>query len=496
MFTELVIHTFLSACEQHADRQAFCIADRYYSYADLQLRIAEIAQTLICTDEQHIGLIANDDLDTYAAILACWICGKAYVPLLPDAPIARNEQIIKQASLVFVFDSRDASVPVSLNRQDAHMLITRLLSATNFQEQPAYIFFTSGSTGIPKGVTITKSNIAHFVDACNVLYPDISHEDRCLQMFDLTFDLSVYSFLIPLLSGACVYTIPKNVIKSNYIFRVLDQYKLTIALMTPSVLNYVRAYLHEISLPEMTYSLFCGEALPIDLVQKWADSVPNARIDNVYGPTEATIFCSWYTYSRTTDNEGRHGILSIGKPMKGTELLILDKQANEAPIGETGELCIGGLQLTPGYINNESLNSTVFFNRPYNEQVMRFYRTGDLAVRRSNGNIDFVGRKDSQVKIEGFRVELSEIEYYAQQAVGDKAKMVALALENETGNVELTLVVEAESIDRDAILKYLLMSLPKYMIPVNYFTVPVFPLNANGKTDKKKITELIRKHGI
>lgn len=182
--------------------------------------------------------------------------------------------------------------------------------------------------------------------------------------------------------------------------------------------------------------------------------------------------------------------------MKGTELLILDKQANEAPIGETGELCIGGLQLTPGYINNESLNSTVFFNRPYNEQVMRFYRTGDLAVRRSNGNIDFVGRKDSQVKIEGFRVELSEIEYYAQQAVGDKAKMVALALENETGNVELTLVVEAESIDRDAILKYLLMSLPKYMIPVNYFTVPVFPLNANGKTDKKKITELIRKHGI
>ena len=162
----------------------------------------------------------------------------------------------------------------------------------------AYILFTSGSTGKPKGVPISRGNLASFVSAFWNIGFKMNEEDRCLQCFDLTFDLSVMSYLIPLIVGASVYTIPYGVVKYVVIPEILEDFDVTVALMAPSTINYLKSYLYELELPKLRYSLFCGEALRDDVTYEWSKSVLNAEIYNVYGPTEDTIFCTYYKYDR------------------------------------------------------------------------------------------------------------------------------------------------------------------------------------------------------
>ncbi len=202
----------------------------------------------------------------------------------------------------------------------------------------AYILFTSGSTGIPKGVPISYSNLQAFLEGLETMGVKLNTSDRCLQMFDLTFDLSVMSYLTPLLAGAAVYTVPEGEIKFMAVYRLLEEYEITCALMVPSVLTYLLPYLEDIDLPAMRFSLFCGEALYQDAAFAWQKSVPNARVWNVYGPTEATIFC---TYSAIRDNLAYNGIVSIGSPMQHVQCLVLDEQNHIAETHTKGELCSG-----------------------------------------------------------------------------------------------------------------------------------------------------------
>jgi D-alanine--poly(phosphoribitol) ligase subunit 1 len=295
------------------------------------------------------------------------------------------------------------------------------------------------------------------------------------------------SYLIPLLKGACVYTIPKDKIKYSYIFELMDEKELTVALMVPSILNYLRPYFSEIYCPKMKSSLFCGEALHKQIVEEWAGCIPNARIDNVYGPTEDTIFCTYYTFKRNAANDSHNGVLSIGKPMLNNMAVVFNDGNNPADVGETGELCLAGSQLTPGYFNNPRLNAEQFFTTNYKGADTRFYRTGDLCIQRQNGNIDYVGRKDSQVKIQGFRIELSEIEFHAKKAINGQTALVALAVTNKAGNNEIAIVLESGKIDLGNLKIYMNSKLPSYMVPTQYHFIKPFPLNTNGKIDRRAL---------
>lgn len=473
---------------------AFFINETTYSYDDFSRVISRIRrslQSITQNKEKNIGLIINDDIETYSAILALWLEGKAYVPINPESPVDRNYKIIKQAEIKTIIDSSDKIIYPEFNIieprkiKEAEINIAPVNTSDN---ELAYIFFTSGTTGEPKGVPITRANLSGFIDAFWKLGFEIDNNDRVLQMFELTFDLSVMSFLVPLLKGSCVYTIPKDKIKYNYIFELLDEHNLTVALMVPSILHYLRPYFDEIHAPSMRYSLFCGEALPLDVTEEWSQCLPNAEISNVYGPTENTIFCTTYKYNRKGKNKEHNGILCIGKSMHGVETIIVDDLNNKLPFGNKGELCLAGELLTPGYWKNDGKNKEAFFNIEINGKHKRFYKTGDLCVEDDDGDIMYLGRIDFQTKIQGFRVELSEIEFYVKDFLG-KINTVAVPITNNIGNTEIGLIFESDEFETNKLLEYLKTKLPAYMIPNRLKFVKSFPLNINGKIDRKMLQE-------
>ncbi|MBQ4819568.1 AMP-binding protein [Aquimarina sp. MMG016] len=481
--------------EKHHDHNAFYIGQEYYTYKEFGQVVSDIRKAIQVSSKKEeitFGLITNDDIQTYASIIALWMEGRAYVPLNPEFPESRNQMVIQQADIITILDSSKEQV-----FEEHHTILTKnlenseidLTPVTVSEEGLVYIFFTSGTTGTPKGVPINFGNLSGFMDAFWALDYPITSDDRCLQMFELTFDLSVVSYLAPMLKGACIYTIPKDEIKYSYIFELMEDHKLTFSLMVPSILHYLRPYFDEIDCPAMKYSMFCGEALPLDVTEEWSKCLPNATIANVYGPTECTIYCTDYTYNREGENKTHNGVLTIGKDMKNTTTIIVDEDNNEVAIGESGELCLSGAQLTTGYWKNKEKNKAVFFHKEYQGKNTRFYRTGDLCSRDEEGDILYLGRVDFQAKIQGFRVELSEIEFHAKAAL-DKINVVAIAFTNSIHNTEIGVVIESEDFNTQELVDYMKTKLPAYMIPTQMKFIQSFPLNTNGKIDRNKLTAM------
>jgi D-alanine--poly(phosphoribitol) ligase subunit 1 len=491
MFSKKVLDPLLNSFAVFSIKNAFCIAEKFYTYEQLSQQISKIRKAIQNSTfkSSNIGIIANDDIETYATIFAIWFEGLAYVPLHPNQPISRNMEIIAQAEIDLIITSSSTSI------SNVEIIQSSLLEYDETIIQPnhtsenllAYILFTSGSTGKPKGVTISRKNIGAFVEAFWDLGYSIDENDRILQPFDLTFDLSVMSYLIPLLKGACVYTIPLDQIKYSYIAQLLDDHSLTVALMVPSTIRYLRPYFDEIDLPALRYNLFCGEALPLELVNEWSKCIPNAFIDNVYGPTEDTIFCTHYRYSRDGNNKSYNGILSIGKSMTSGEMIVINEGNQEVAVDERGELCLSGNQLTPGYWKNPEKNIESFFT---DKEGKIFYKTGDICYKDSDGDFMYSGRLDHQVKVQGYRIELGEIEHHAVEFLkGQNA--VALPCQNISDNTEIILVVEGEQYEKNELLNFLKSKMPSYMVPSKIFSVETFPLNSNGKIDRKILKKMI-----
>lgn len=494
-----MIQDLLNSLADNADRQAFCINDQYYTYRDLQCHVVAIQrqiESLEVGERKNIAVVCSNDIRTYGALLAIWFSGCAYVPLGLHNPVDRNLTILDGADTDIViaagveFDSpqyRSLRIirPVESPDPDGGAIRHSITEGTDL----AYILFTSGSTGAPKGVPISHSNLAAFIKAFRASPFTVGKEDRCLQMFELTFDVSVSSYLPALLAGACVYTVPNDGIKYMHVLRVLTRYKLTCIQIVPSIVKLAKPLLKRISVPETRACILTGEATMADLLPIWRPCIPEARIFNYYGPTEATIYCSYLEYSEARPKT-YNGMLAIGKAFEGMELLVVNEKGEETAMGEKGELLIGGPQVTEGYIKNESKNREAFIQRSAGSGTKRFYRSGDMCYRDEDGDIFYCGRFDNQVKIQGFRIELSEIEFLVRTQLG--YNNVVIVTEDEQGAARLVLVVENRpDADMRPIITHLKGKLPEYMVPAAGHFIEEFPLNTSGKTDRKRIKEIL-----
>ncbi|MCK9210887.1 MAG: amino acid adenylation domain-containing protein [Ignavibacteriaceae bacterium] len=494
-----------SSYEKFKDRNAFFINGIGYTYqqfAEITSKIRSVLENEHSVSEQLIGIIESNDIETYCSIFACLFAGKAFVPINQENPLDRNLDILQQTEIKTILSAQSNNKITTLSTASGVNIIyakelpnTKIdLSINNIADSTiAYILFTSGSTGVPKGVPLTRKNLFSFIEAFFALGYQVDETDKFLQMFDLTFDLSLMCYIAPLCIGACVYPVPFEGIKYTHIYNIMEEEQITFALMVPSILAYIRPYFGEIHFEKVKYSLFCGEALYEDIAKEWQKCVPNALVQNVYGPTEATIFCLTYDLSREHQKiKSVNGIVCIGKPMLNMDAIVVDENNKLLPIGEKGELCLTGNQLTNGYWKNPQKNKEAFFTLPINGIEKIFYRTGDLAFQDDENDFIFSGRIDNQVKIQGFRVELSEIEHHSREFAKHN-QVAAIAFKNKIGNQQIHLFVENFNGNTDDFENYLKLKLPQYMVPSSISTVQLFPLNINGKVDRKALAQILLK---
>lgn len=495
-FYSEVILPLLDCISSCKERNALCIDNKYYTYSDFGRSISKIRSAILLANKQNqkVGLVINDDIETYSSIFALWLEGKCYVPLHPNWPLERCLDICGQVELDLILDSSKQTrynevsvINTSILRYEQDCLIPKEGVS---EEELTYILFTSGSTGKPKGVQLMRKNVAAFMDSFWKTGIEITSEDRCLQAFDLSFDVSVQSFLVALTKGACVYTIPHGQIKYIYASELIDEHKITFGAMAPSMLRYLKPYFDEIDATSLKACILTAEACPLNLMEDWYNCATNTEIYDFYGPTECTIYCTYYKLTKGANNKSLNGIISIGKPLANCVGLILDETGNELPIGEKGELCIAGDQVTKGYWKNEEKNESSFFFKEVDGKNMRFYHTGDLCYKDADGDIMYSGRLDHQAKIQGFRVEMGEIEYHAREFLKGK-NVVCLAFDNKEQLTEIAMFIESEEFNPDVMIAYMRTKMPSYMIPTRLSFVPVFPLNANDKVDKVKLIEMI-----
>ncbi|MBQ6964023.1 MAG: amino acid adenylation domain-containing protein [Paludibacteraceae bacterium] len=476
-FETNILTPLCDSIQNYAERNAFYIDGTYYTYRQFAERISAIRTVVrsVGDDDKIWGVALHDDLNTYASIFALWMEGKAYVPLHPSWPEDRIESIKTQVGISNILDQCDALYDGDLLGDWSEA----------FGDDLAYILFTSGSTGVPKGVQISRKNISAFMDSFWQTDIDITPEDRCMQVFDLTFDVSVQSYLVALTRGACVYTVPYGQVKYLYAASLIQEQRITFGAMAPSMLTYLRPYFEEFDASSMKACILTAEACPVDLMEAWYGCAKNTEIYDFYGPTEATIYCTYYKLKRGGKNLSLNGIISIGKPLANVQAIIIREDGSLVEGEEKGELCVAGEQITPGYWNNPEKNASSFFMR----EGMRYYHTGDLCYWDNSGNIMYSGRIDQQAKIQGFRVELGEIEYHARQFYKNGHRVMAIAFQNEQNLTEIALFVESQHEDVKPLIEYLRGKMPQYMIPTRILFEPSFPLNKSEKVDRNALKQ-------
>jgi len=489
---------FESQVDRTPENVAVVYEDRELTYRELDLRANRLAHYLQkqgVGPEVPVGLYMERSVEMVVGIYGIIKAGGAYVPFDPEYPSDR---------LAFMLE--DTRVPVLLTQDhltsnlpdhDAHVIrldtdwgkVSREPShrppCETKADNLAYIIYTSGSTGKPKGVMNEHRGIVNRLFWMQDEY-QLNEQDRVLQKTPFSFDVSVWEFFWPLQVGArLVVCRPGGHRESDYLVSLITEQQITTLHFVPSMLQI---FLEEKGVETCTsiMRVICsGEALPYELQRRFFERL-DTELHNLYGPTEAAVDV---TYWRCR-NRSQRRIVPIGYPVANTQMYILDNRLQPVPVGCTGELHIGGVQVARGYLNRPELTAEKFIPDPFSNQPgSRLYKTGDLSRYLPDGSIEYLGRTDFQVKIHGLRIELGEIESLLLE-LDDINQCAVMLREDRAGDKRLVayLVFEpGKDVAAAEVRQYLLEKIPDYMVPHHFVRLDAMPLSPNGKTDRRAL---------
>jgi amino acid adenylation domain-containing protein len=483
-----LIDGFVASARLFERRPALRVGKGCFSYGELAELVSKIAATIEREDEgasSTVATLAPRSPAAYAGLLATLVTGRAYVPLHTDFPLDRTATMLRLSRARVIVAGAEA---LDRHRFCAARDLARggLPLKANPPAEHAYILFTSGSTGEPKGVPVSHLNACSYIDYVSQLY-EVNERDRVSQSYDLTFDLSVHDIFIALSNGACLHCVPANAVMAPA--RFIRDEELTLWFPVPSTVGRLRdlRMLKPGVFPSLRISLFCGEPLPREYVEQWRNAAPNSAVENLYGPTEATIAITRYRWHEASAQECLNGVVPIGTAFPGQRTRVVDVRGDGAAADGEGELCLAGSQVTRGYLNAPEKTRSQFVKLPGDSETT-WYRTGDLVREAADGTLHYRSRIDDQVKIRGFRVELQEIEYALRKA-SDSAMAVAVPWPVRKGTAEgvVAFIQRAEAMDVPELIERCRKVLPAYMVPSKVRFVSEIPLNANGKIDRAQL---------
>jgi non-ribosomal peptide synthetase-like protein len=481
----LLHHYFEKQAVMRPDQIALICQDRQMTYGELEERSNQLAHYLNTqgiTTGSRVGLLMERSIEVYIAILGILKVGAAYVPMDPDYPADRVQYILTDSEVALLL-----TTPTMLERHSNLHCPSFCLEKNILDQQPVtppiieidttdlcYIIYTSGSTGRPKGVMLEHRNATNFVWAARDVY-GVQADDRFYQGFSIAFDASIEEIWLTFAAGATLVVGTAEMVRAGAgLAAILTKLQVTVFSCVPTLLSMLQD-----NLPTVRLLILGGEACQPELIQRWYSST--RRILNTYGPTEATVVA---TYQECHPNKP----VTIGVPLPSYSIYILDENLQKVADGATGQIFIGGNCLARGYIQRPELTAEKFIQHPIWD--CRLYASGDLGAW-IDGEIQFLGRADDQVKLRGFRIELAEIESVLMQCPGIQVAVVAVKTLDEVDALVAYLVTGSEDLDLAATRAFLRQRLAGYMMPTcfHYLTIDEVPRLASGKADRQRLPE-------
>lgn len=477
------------------------------TYGDYRKKSLAIAREIILQKESKgiprkssVAVYMEKGKETLVSFLGAAYSGGFYSPIDVDMPEARIHKILDVLAPQIVITSRELKSDFErTNYSGAYIIYEEVMPSAEDEQIVAsaaneiidtdllYVLFTSGSTGIPKGVSISHRSVVDYIDWVTDKF-GITEQDSFGNQAPFYFDNSILDIYSCMKSGATLYIIPKKLFFQPVpLLEYMKEHRINTIFWVPSALIVVSKLkaLRNVDLSKILKRvLFCGEVMPNKQLNIWRKFLPDVIYANLYGPTEITDACTYYIVDREFSDEEP---LPIGFPMKNTEILVLNDKDELVKMGETGELCVRGTSLAMGYYNNPEKTRAAFVQNPLNKAVPEIiYRTGDLVKYNEHGELMYLSRKDFQIKHLGHRIELGEIE----NAVSSLKEISMCCCLYDEKHQKIVLFIDSE-VSKDRMKEEMQKLVPEYMIPGKVVCLKDMPINANGKIDRVKLKELL-----